>query len=669
MTVKKGNNKSIQIRSFGKRVFSVKHIAFLISVLILIVAVVSISMPGHQKMKIEKGVSQNYDSIFAIGTGLFYTDTDKARNLIMNEYQHLNGKNVRQQMRFLNFIGATYQVQDNYTMAVEYYYKALKLSPETVDSTLMVAIYNNIGYINQKTGNFKTALNFMLKALNSNKKNNIAASILNNIGIVYLSIEEFDKGETYFRKALTYSMSENDSISMTTILTNLGFIFMNKEQPDSAQYYFTKSLQVANNIDNIYSRILVYNGLGDLFTQTGNFKDAETNHEKARHLAENINDSYSTAYAVMGLAKIEILRNNLNEALLLIQQGTQIAERINNDLLIYECKKLFSEIYQQAGEYEKSLSYLQEYINLKEKFVNQNTIRQVYNEEITVLNESNKIKQLEIEQQELQLSRKNILVISVLIVFLLGIFGFYFMFMNYRYRQNAKLQNLIIEMNERKSRTSIEAEIRERKRIGQDLHDGLGQMLSVARLNVSALNQKTELTNERKIKLIESAIYSIDTAFSELRQISHNLSPTILVAKGLEEAVQDIVRRINESNKILISCEIFGLNRQLDNLIENTLYRAVQELTNNAIKHAHATSISIQLVQNEEEITLMIEDNGVGFDLNKERGHSISGGIQNIQSRVENLHGTIYIDSKENRGTIITITAPLNNLDYATIKN
>ncbi len=669
MPVKKEYNKSIKIRGFGDMVFSGKHIALVLLFLVLIVTVVSINMPGYQNIKNEEGVSQNYDSIFTIGTGLFYTDTDKARNLIMDEYQHLDGKNVRQQMRFLNFIGATYQVQDNYTLAMEYYFKALKLSPETVDSTMMVAIYNNIGYINQKTGNFKTALNFMLKALNSNKKNSIAASILNNIGIVYLSIEEFDKGETYFREALAYSMSARDSISMTTILTNLGFIFMNKEQADSAQYYFNRSLQVANSIDNIYSRILVYNGLGDLFTQTGNYQEAETNHEKARQLAENMNDSYSTAYAVMGLAKIEKLRNNLNNALLLIQEATQIAERINNDLLIYECKKLFSEIYQQAGEFEKSLNYLQEYINLKEKFVNQNTIRQVYNEEITVLNESNKIKQLEIEQQELQLSRKNILVISVLIVFLLGIFGLYIMFMNYRYRQNAKLQNLVIEMNERKSRTSIEAEIQERKRIGQDLHDGLGQMLSVARLNVSALNQKAEVTNERKIRLIESAIYSIDTAFSELRQISHNLSPTILVTKGLEEAVQDIVRRINESNKILIICEIFGLNRQLDNLIENTLYRAVQELTNNAIKHAHATSISIQLVQNEEEITLMIEDNGLGFDLNKERTHAISGGIYNIQSRVENHHGTIFIDSKKNRGTIITITVPLNYVDYATIKN
>jgi signal transduction histidine kinase len=110
-----------------------------------------------------------------------------------------------------------------------------------------------------------------------------------------------------------------------------------------------------------------------------------------------------------------------------------------------------------------------------------------------------------------------------------------------------------------------------------------------------------------------------------------------------------------------VTLETFGLNASLDNLIENTLYRAVQELINNTIKHARATNIYLQLVKSETEITLMVEDNGVGFNMD-ETYILNGGGLSNIRSRVENLSGSIFIDAMANRGTIITIVIPLKNV-------
>ncbi len=610
-----------------------------------------------------------YDSVFAKGASLFYKNTDTARTYMLGQYQSIPEKNVYQKMRFLNFIGATYQVQDNYSQAMEYYYQALKLAPESIDSSLLVAIYNNIGYINQKTGNYKMALNFMLKAKNQCREDNMTSSILNNIGIVYLSIGEYDKGETYFREALNSSGKSKDSISMATLLANIGFVLIDKEQSDSAQACFFRSLMIAERIEYNYAIILACNGLGDLFTKTEKLTKAERYHNKARQLAGETNDSYNIAYAVMGLARVEYQKGNTSEALKLNHEASEIADRIGNDMLLYESKKLSSEILEKEGEYEESLKYLREYINLRDKFVNQSSIRQVYNEEITVLNEANKIKQLEIERKELQLSRKNIMVIAVSIVGFLGILGLFFMFRYYKSRQNSKMQGLIIEMNERKSRTVIETEIRERKRVGQELHDGLGQMLSVARLNVSALNPKNIVTKERMQQLVNSALNSIDNAFIELRHISQNLSPTILSTKGLEEAIEEIAKRVNESNKIQTSYEIFGLDNQMDPLVENALYRAVQELINNVIKHAYATKLSVQLVQNEEDIMLILEDNGIGFKAESKIIDMKGSGLHNIKSRIENLHGTIFIDSKKNRGTIISINIPLKSNGYGTIKN
>lgn len=657
------------------RLAKIKKKYLFLSIVIIVVAVLLIitlqCIPDKidqttQNKQNDHEMVQHVDSVFAKGLSLFYKNTDSARNLILKELTHMPEHDVHSRMKLLNFIGASYQVQDNYEQAMDYYYKALQLVSGETDSSLLISVYNNIGYINQKTGNYRLALNFMLKALNINNTNHVTSSILNNIGIVYLSIDEFEKGETYFRQAFANSRVLKDSVSMATILTNLGFVFMNKEENDSAMYYLNNSLSLSEKINNDYAQILALNGLGDLFTQMNNYPKALYNYRKAEKLASGINDSYSKAYSIMGQSKLMSNQSKPVEALELANMAISVAKKLDNKILVYECKKLLSEIYEQASDFKLSLQYFHEYIQLKDQFVNQSAIRQVYNQEITFLNESNKIKQLEIEKQKLQLSRKNLLVFIIGMAFILSIIGIYFFFMNYRYRQNAKVQNIIMSLNEKKSRAAIEAEIQERTRIGQDLHDGLGQMLSVARLNISALNQKTGISEERKSELVDSALDSIDTAFNELRQISHNLAPSILITKGLAGAIQDMVLRINDSKRVKVKFEVFGLPKILDKLIENTLYRAIQELTNNAIKHAESTVISIQLIQNEKEITLMVEDNGIGFDFDfyQSNGLSSTGGINNIRSRVENLHGTIFFDSNKNRGTIVTITLPLISNGY-----
>ena len=140
--------------------------------------------------------------------------------------------------------------------------------------------------------------------------------------------------------------------------------------------------------------------------------------------------------------------------------------------------------------------------------------------------------------------------------------------------------------------------------------------------------------------------------------ISHNLAPSLLSERGLEGALKSISDRVNQSTKLTMSFDIFGLNEKLDNLIENTLFRTIQEIVNNTIKHADATKLFIQITQGNNEITLMAEDNGKGFNFNEIKEHS-SFGLSHMKSRIENLKGTMFIDSNINRGTIISILIPI----------
>lgn len=606
-------------------------------------------------------LDNQYDSILSVGRRLFYINTDSSREFVLKGMATLPEGSPRIRMKLYNFIGATYQVQDNYEQALNYFYKALQLSPALADSGLMVTIYNNIGDLNQRTGNYKAAIGFLLKALHMDNAKGLSVSILNNIGTVYLSLEEYEKGEEYLRKAYTICRAQNDSVSLSTILNNLSTVFITRRESDSAMKYLSLSNAIALKTRNLLACCLVYNAYGDLFFSIDNPDKAIINYEQAKKIAIEINDPYREAYAVMGLARIMLRKEEADEALLYAFAAQAVANRLKNEVLLYECNRLFSEIYEQTGNFALSLAHFKEYISLRDQHVNQSSLRQVYNQEITMLNEDNRIKQLEIDRKSLVISRKNLLSFTITIIFVLSLLGIYFLFRNYKYRQAGKLHNLVVSLNEKKSRASSEAELLERKRIGRDLHDGLGQILSVTRLNISAINQRNDLTKERQTELIEAAISSIDNAFEELRQISHNLAPSVLAQMGLEGAINELVARINKSLKIKADFESYGIRDSLDQLIQNTLYRAVQELVNNVIKHAGAEHVTIQMVQSSHDINLMVEDDGTGFDFNRTHSELTSGGINNLKSRVENFHGTIFIDSTPNRGTIVTVTIPLTN--------
>ncbi len=350
---------------------------------------------------------------------------------------------------------------------------------------------------------------------------------------------------------------------------------------------------------------------------------------------DKTNEAFEIAFGVMDLAKVQ-----------------------KSLVLKSETHQVLSSIYEKVKDYKNSLKHYQEHINAQQEVINQTVINEVYDVDLNYLNQLNKMQQLELDKKELTISKKNNLLLFVSLIFVLLLVGLYLLYLNHRYRQNAKLQKTIIELTEKKSNAALEAEIHERKRIGQDLHDGLGHLLSLAGLHASVLYKRKEITEEKRKALFESLMKSIDDAFDEVRNISHNLAPSLLSERGLEGAMKSISDRVNQSSKLTMNFDIFGLNEKLDNLIENTLFRTIQEIVNNTIKHADATKLFIQITKGNNEISLIAEDNGKGFNVDEIKEHS-SYGLSHMRSRIENLNGTMFIDSNANRGTIISILIPL----------
>lgn len=440
-------------------------------------------------------------------------------------------------------------------------------------------------------------------------------------------------------------------------------LLLGQNQYDSALYYHRLALTYDSAKDNKYGLIIEYQGIANVYNSIGDTDAAIENYNQSKAIARIINQPFQMAFSDLGIAQALIKAGNLKAAILHTDSAMLIANEIGNIKLRQETHEVYAEIYEEMEDTGKALEHFRRAGILKDSIINQTKLHQIYNLEIEQLSLAKEVQQLEIQRQELLLSKKNNIIIFIIIAFLLALFGFYLLYLNHNHRKESNTQKMILSLTEKKSRAAAEAEIQERKRIGQELHDGLGQMLSAARLNMSALQQKDSLPDERRKELLETAIEVVDAAFSELRNISHNLAPSVLTTKGLADALKDMADQINKTSHIRVQLQLYGLNGKMDAIIENTLYRALQELLNNTIKHAGAKTFSAQVVKSNEAITVMVEDDGKGFD---EKNMLIipGGGLSNIRSRIENLKGDFFIDSMENRGTIISIVIPLSKFNY-----
>ncbi len=198
----------------------------------------------------------------------------------------------------------------------------------------------------------------------------------------------------------------------------------------------------------------------------------------------------------------------------------------------------------------------------------------------------------------------------------------------------------------------------ERKRISRDLHDDVGTKLSALKLFLSSLHEKAIGTNNEEIKsLAKNSEQFITEAMQDVRQLLLNLSPTVLEEFGYTTAIEGLVNKINETKQIQFDLVVFGMKQRLQKDYELALYRITQELINNVLKHAAAKNVSLQIGQRDEKIVLMMEDDGIGFDV---AAHKYGYGLNNLYARTKLMHGTMTIDSQPGKGTSILIEVPYN---------
>lgn len=204
----------------------------------------------------------------------------------------------------------------------------------------------------------------------------------------------------------------------------------------------------------------------------------------------------------------------------------------------------------------------------------------------------------------------------------------------------------------------IEGQEKERTRVSQELHDGLGQLFTAIKLNLQQIRVNADVgAQDPLIESVDTLETNIGIAFNEVRNISRNLMPDVLRQFGLKPAVEDLVNSWNAASGPLISLEMIDMEIRFSNDLEKALFRICQELINNSARHANCANIFVQFINHGASLVLIVEDDGVGFDVLKQHA---GFGLQNINSRVLVFEGTVETDSSPGKGTVTTIEIPLN---------
>jgi signal transduction histidine kinase len=193
----------------------------------------------------------------------------------------------------------------------------------------------------------------------------------------------------------------------------------------------------------------------------------------------------------------------------------------------------------------------------------------------------------------------------------------------------------------------------ERSRLAKDLHDGLGGLLSGVKFSLSNMKDNLIITPDN-MTVFERSLDMIDTSIKELRRVAHNMMPEMLTKFGLDEALKEYCNTMNAAKLLVIRYQSLGMTDRLDQSTEIIIYRVVQELLNNTLKHAAASEAFVQVIKEGNRLNVVVEDNGKGFDTSLLKNNKGAGWV-NIRSRVEYLKGQLDIHSEPGKGTLVNI--------------
>lgn len=559
---------------------------------------------------------------------------------------------------------ALLNMQGKYDSSLAINFEALKIAEQWGNKMWITKMYFNIGNCYNYKLQHETALSYYLKVVPYFEEINnkpYLALIYDVMQMLYQNLKQYPKAVIYGEKSLALFADEPESNERGIALLNLsvGYFYSTPSQPEKAMKGFQAVLQIAQKNQNQYLEGSALLNIADFYYRKDDMGKARPFYEQALELNRKIGDDEGICIAIRGLSYCKLYENKYDESEKLIQEVLELANKNN---FLKEKGEAYSSLAELALSKHNFLEYRYFFRmkdSIEEIILNDELVRATQDKETKYEAEK---KQAEIQDLSQQKILQKVYIIGLfLLVILLIILGIIS-------SRNASRKSLLAEkdakikvqrINELEKEKQLTAtqsllagEEAERKRLARDLHDGLGGMLSIIKLKL--LNMKGNvILPETEVSVFHHALEMLDGSIRELRRVAHNLMPESLMRYGLKAALTDFCGNIDQVN-----LHFYGEERRLEEKYEIALFRIIQELVNNAIKHSAAEQINVQVIVESDRMNLVVQDNGKGFDPLK-IDQTKTTGLISIRSRVESLNGQMDLISSPGQGTEVQINFKL----------
>jgi two-component system NarL family sensor kinase len=564
-----------------------------------------------------------------------------------------------------NDMGILYYDKQDFATAISLYNKAYLIRKDMNDDKGVAALYNKIGIIYQKEARYDSALQYAQKALQLYEKLQDKTGIsysLNNMGIVNQNMGNIDEALKYQQQSIAIKEVINDQLGLAGSYVNVGNIYLLKNDHVTAKSYYEKAEIICRKIGDPEYLANSINNLSSIYEKIGDYKKALPLAEESFAIRSKLGDTKGQVSCLINISSLLIDTRQYQTAeekyLLALKLADTLTSCLPEKVKVYTG---LSTLYNLTGDYKKSAEMARLTIQYKDSIFTTDLNKQFSELETRYqsVKKDHQIQQQqnEITQKKYELIKKQYWLYASVAVFLFSLLLGYSYYKRTQLRQEKKLQAEVMQQQDIAAKAVITAEENERRRIAADLHDGVGQIMSAAKMNLSAFENELPFKDEQQKIAFEKIIDLVDDSCKEIRSVSHQMMPNALLKSGLASAIREFIDKI-DSRILKINLHTEGLNERLDSNVETVLYRVIQECVNNVIKHSGANTLDISLIKDRDGIAATVEDNGKGFIAkDKEKFEGI--GLKNIASRIGFLKGSVDFDSSPGKGTLVAIHVPL----------
>ncbi len=555
--------------------------------------------------------------------------------------------------------------------AIAMYLQAIAIAKKANLQKQVANICNNMAILYNSIGDQSASLDYYLKAAaiyEQIKDSSSMSFIYGNIAGVYNDLKEFNNGYLYSLKGISLCRRLHTTHGLGSGMVNLSSSLISLKRYDTALVVLYQNKELAREEMNKTQEVNVLANINYAYAGLGKFSLIKANADEMMSLSEPIDYKEGICYALVGLAEYWSHQKMFTLAIHYADKAISTAGKTK---LITTLR----DAYQEAGNIEVAMGNITRYhyyddlrdsideVLYSDKIVkNTQELDAKYSlnkkqTEIDDLNKEREIQQLTIKQR----STMNWALSSLVLV--TALIGFLY---NRNYRQKKRLlqantllqQQRIAELEKERqllaARGVLQGQIGERTRLAKDLHDGLGSILSSAKYSFSSMKDNLIITPVTAAAF-ERSMGMLDHSISELRRIAHNMMPEALVKFGLDSALRDFCNSVDQSGALQLTYQSFDIEESsISALTAGAVYRIIQELVNNILRHANATTALVQLVRKDGTLSITVEDNGKGFNTSILQTSNGTGYL-NLRNRVEYLNGTIDIQTAPDKGTSVNI--------------